>query len=100
MAGFKTHITTSTVLGVGYGAAAVALYDVEPTAGILAGGLCSVSGMLPDLDSGPGVPMRESISFAAAVVPMLMMHRLRHMGGMTPELMILIGGAIYLTIRF
>ena len=76
------------------------LYDVEPTAAILAGGLCSVSGMLPDLDSGPGVPMRESISFAAAIVPMLMMHRLKHIAGMTPELMILAGGCIYLSIRF
>ena len=99
MAGFKTHITTSSVLGVGYAAAAVALYDVEPSAAILAGGLCSVSGMLPDLDSGPGVPMRESIGFAAAVVPMLMIHRLKHLH-MTPEMMILTGGAIYLAIRF
>jgi hypothetical protein len=99
MAGFKTHITTSTVLGVGYAGAAVAFYDVEPTAAILAGGLCSVSGMLPDLDSGPGVPMRESIAFAAAVVPMLMIHRFKHLG-MTPEMIILAGGAIYLAIRF
>ena len=54
MAGFKTHITTSSVLGVAYGATARCLYDVPLPTCLLAGGLCGVSGMLPDLDSGPG----------------------------------------------
>ncbi len=99
MAGFKTHITTSTVLGVAYGATAAAAYDVPLPACILAGGLCSISGMLPDLDSGPGVPLRESLSFAAAVVPMLMIERLNKMG-LAPESIVLIGGALYVFIRF
>jgi hypothetical protein len=29
MAGFKTHITTSTVLGIGYGTTAGLMYDIE-----------------------------------------------------------------------
>ena len=99
MAGFKTHITTSTAMGVAYGAGAGYFYDVSPSACVLAGGLCSVSGMLPDLDSDSGVPLRESIAFTAAVVPMLMMPRFRTMG-FTPESMVLAGGAIYLFIRF
>jgi len=99
MAGFKTHITTSTVIGVAYGTGAAAMYDVPWPACVLAGGLCSVSGMLPDLDSGPGVPLRESVAFAAAVVPMLLIDRFEHMG-MTPEAMVLIGGIVYLLIRF
>ena len=66
---------------------------------MLAGGLCSVSGMLPDLDSGPGVPLRESVAFAAAVVPMLMIDRLAQLG-LAPETMVLAGGLIYLLIRF
>jgi len=99
MAGFKTHITTSTVLGVGYGVAANTIYGVHWESCMLAGGLCSVSGMLPDLDSGPGVPLRESLAFAAAVVPMLMMHRWHHMH-MAPETMVLAGGILYILIRF
>ena len=99
MAGFKTHITTSTVLGIGYGATAGLMYDVPLPACMLAGGLCSVSGMLPDLDSGPGVPLRESVAFTAAVVPMLLIDRFRTMG-MQPESMVLAGGIIYLLIRF
>ena len=39
MADFKTHITTSTVLGVGYGTAGVLLLDVPLANGLLAGGL-------------------------------------------------------------
>ena len=75
MAGFKMHIGTSSVLGVAYGAAGWHFYDVPWPTAVLAGGLCGVSGMLPDLDSGPGVPLRESVAFAAAVVPMLLVHR-------------------------
>jgi hypothetical protein len=99
MAGFKTHITTSSVLGVAYGATAAVSFDVPLPSCLLAGGLCGVSGMLPDLDSGPGVPLRESVAFAAAVVPMLMLHRFRRMG-MEPETMVLCGALIYLLIRF
>jgi hypothetical protein len=99
MAGFKMHITTSTVCGAAYGATAALAYDVPLPSCILAGGLCSVSGMLPDLDSGPGVPLRESVAFAAAVVPMLMLHRFRRWG-LEPESMVLAGAALYLFIRF
>ena len=99
MAGFKTHITTSTVIGVAYGAGAYVGYDVPWHSCVLAGGLCSVSGMLPDLDSGPGVPLRESVTFAAAVVPLLLIHRWQRYD-LEPETMVLAGGMIYLLIRF
>ncbi|HEY2760921.1 MAG TPA: metal-dependent hydrolase [Pirellulales bacterium] len=99
MAGFKTHITTSTILGIGYGAGAFGYYHLPATTCVLAGGLCGVSGMLPDLDSGPGRPLRESMAFAAAVVPMAMVDRFRAMG-LDLESIVLLGGAIYLLIRF
>ena len=99
MAGFKTHITTSTVLGIGYGAGAFALYDVPAPTCLLAAGLCSVSGMLPDIDSDSGVPLRESLAFAAAVVPMLMMERFHNLG-LAPESIALGGAIVYLLIRF
>ena len=99
MAGFKTHITTSTILGIGYGAVAYAKFGVPWDTAALAGGLCSVSGMLPDIDSGPGRPLRESLSVAAAVVPMLMIDRFTKLG-MNFEQMALAGGAIYCLIRF
>jgi hypothetical protein len=99
MAGFKTHITVSSVLGVGYGGAAYFMYGVPWPTCVLAGGLCSVSGMLPDIDSDSGTPLRESVAFAAAVVPMMLLHRF-HRWGLSPETMILSGAAVYLLIRF
>ncbi len=99
MAGFKTHITVSSALGAAYGTGAFLLYDAPWQSCILAGGLCGVSGMLPDLDSGPGVPRRESVTFTAAVVPLLLIHRWQRLH-LEPETMVLAGGLIYFLIRF
>jgi membrane-bound metal-dependent hydrolase YbcI (DUF457 family) len=98
MAGFKTHIGTSCVLGVAYGGAGYAL-GVPPTSCVVAAGLCGLAGMLPDLDSDSGVPVRETMSLAAAVVPMLMLDRFQHMG-LSTEQMVLAAAGIYLFIRF
>ncbi len=99
MAGFKTHITVSSIIGAGYGGAAYFMYGVPWPTCALAGGLCSVSGMLPDIDSPSSTPKRESMAFAAAVVPMLMLHRFQHWG-MSHELIVLAGAAVYLLVRF
>jgi membrane-bound metal-dependent hydrolase YbcI (DUF457 family) len=99
MADFKTHITVSTSLGVAYGTAAYFLFDVPPTTCIVAGGLCSISGMLPDLDSDSGVPVREMISLLGAVIPMLMIDRFRHFGW-SPEGMACAAIVIYCIVRF
>ena len=99
MANFKTHITASTLLGAGYGAAGCLALDAPLSTAMLAGGLCSVSGMLPDLDSDSGVPLRETIALTAAVTPLLMFDRFQRMG-LTTESMVLAGGLIYIAIRF
>jgi hypothetical protein len=99
MAGFKTHITVSSLMGVGYGGAAGWMYGVPWPTCVLAGGLCGVAGMLPDIDSDSGTPLRESMAFAAAIVPMMLLHRFQQWG-MSNELIILAGAATYLLIRF
>ncbi|MFO0946780.1 MAG: metal-dependent hydrolase [Planctomycetota bacterium] len=99
MAGFKTHIGTSTVVGAAYAFYGNSQLQLPLPACLLAGGLCSVAGMLPDLDSDSGVPVREMVSFSAAVVPMLMMERFETMG-IPRETMIVAAGAIYLGVRF
>ncbi len=98
MADFKTHITTSCVLGVGYGAAGYFYLNLPPTTCGLATGLCGVAGMLPDLDSDSGIPVRETLSFAAALVPMLMIDRFQSMG-LTHESIALAGVVTYLVVR-
>lgn len=99
MAGFRTHITTSTALGIGYAAGAHYFFTVPVESCALAGGLCSISGMLPDLDSDSGVPLRESVAFAAAAVPVMMIGRFERLG-MPLETMVMVGMGIYLVIRF
>ena len=99
MAGFKTHITVSTIAGLGYGGAAYWFYHVPIPTCVLAGGLCAVSGMLPDIDSDSGRPLRESIAFAAAIIPMMLVDRFSKFG-LATETMVLIGAFAYLIIRF
>ncbi len=99
MANFQTHLTASTILGIGYGGVAYQMYGVPPAASLLAASLCAVSGMLPDIDSGPGRPLREITTLMAAVVPTMLFGRLQHFG-LSQEWIILIGAAIYVAIRF
>jgi membrane-bound metal-dependent hydrolase YbcI (DUF457 family) len=99
MANFQTHLATSTVLGVGYGAAAYYGWHLPGSTCVLAAGFCSVSGMLPDIDSGPGRPLHEITSCLAAMVPALLYARF-HRLGISIEHMILAAAAIYIAIRF
>ncbi len=99
MAGFKAHITTSSLVGIGYAVGAHVGFGFPISSCVLAGGLCSVAGMLPDLDSDSGRPLRESMAFAAAVVPMMLMRRFEGLG-LNAEQIVLAGAGLYLLIRF
>ena len=79
MAGFRTHITVSSALGIGVGAAAVQPLGFQTDTAILAAGLTAVGGMLPDLDSDSGIPIREMFGLAAVVMPLTLIPRLAHM---------------------
>jgi hypothetical protein len=106
MADFKTHITVSTAIGVAYGGVAYTCFqpyfnfDYPVTTCLLAGTLCSVSGMLPDLDSDSGVPLRESLTFASACLPMLLLDRFQHQWSLGAEQIAMAGAAIYGAVRF
>lgn len=99
MANFPTHITVSTSVGIAYGVVGSVQYGVAPTTSILAGGLCALGGMLPDLDSDNSTPVREMLSFTAAAVPMHFVDRFRAMS-MTPEEIVLTGAGMYIFVRF
>lgn len=99
VADFKTHITGSTIVGAAYGYWGSTTQAMPLESSLVAAGLCAVSGMLPDLDSESGVPLRETTMFASAVVPMLALGRLRELN-LSPEAMVLAAGLIYITLRF
>lgn len=98
MADFKTHMTVSTTTGVAL-AFAGSQMGMPLTTCLVAGGLCSVSGMLPDLDSDSGRPLREATTLGAAVVPMLMVERFQRLH-LTHEEMVLAAALVYILIRF
>ncbi len=91
-------MSVSTGAGVLY-AIAGSQSGMPLTTCLIAGGLCSVSGMLPDLDSESGRPLREATTLAAAVVPMLMVDRFQRMN-LNHESMVLAAAVVYITIRF
>ena len=84
MAGFRTHITVSGFCGIAYGGVAVQPLGFSTEAGFLAAGVTAVGGMLPDLDSDSGIPVRELFGLAAAVIPLLFVRRMMH-AGLSPE---------------
>jgi membrane-bound metal-dependent hydrolase YbcI (DUF457 family) len=79
MAGFRTHITVSSALGVGAGAVAVDPLGFPTETAILAAGLTGAGGMLPDLDSDSGIPIREVFGLAAVVLPLSLVPRLAYL---------------------
>jgi membrane-bound metal-dependent hydrolase YbcI (DUF457 family) len=98
MADFRTHVSVSTLAGTAYGTAGY-LSDAMPIPScVVAGALCSVAGMLPDLDSDNSTPVREMLSFGAAVVPMLLFSRLQA-ANISPEEMVCVGLGCYFAIR-
>lgn len=98
MADFRTHVTFSSALGCGYSLVGMGIGMPVETA-LVAGGLCGVSGMLPDVDSDSGVPRREAMGFAAAIVPMLLVERFKQME-LAHDQMILAAAVMYFFIRF
>lgn len=99
MAGFRTHIAVSTACGVVAGVTTAIPLKHSPETAFLVGSLTAVGGMLPDLDSDSGVPVREMTSLAGAVVPMLLYTRLKDTG-ISHEGVLAIVVASYLIIRY
>ena len=70
----------SSLCGIAYGGAAVQPLGFSTDAAILAAGITAVGGMLPDLDSGSGRPVREMFGLAAVLVPLMLVRRMMHAG--------------------
>jgi hypothetical protein len=74
-------------------------YGVPLTTSVVGGGLCAIGGILPDIDSGPGIPLREITTFLASVVPTMLITRLLSYQ-LNQESLILVGAILYVGIRF
>jgi membrane-bound metal-dependent hydrolase YbcI (DUF457 family) len=98
MAAFREHVTFSSILGIGYSIAMKSL-GWDPGEALLAGGMCGLAGMLPDLDSDSGKPIREVFGLLATVASLFMLHRLSRTD-LAPADRILLAAGAYLFVRF
>ena len=61
----------SSALGATYGGVAVWHLDLDWGPAVLGAAVTAVGGLLPDLDSDSGVPVRELFALAAAAAPFI-----------------------------
>lgn len=98
MASYRGHLMFSTALGAAYGGVGFWQMNLDWGAALLGAGVTALGGLLPDLDSDSGVPVREMFNLAATVTPLLLLHRLRQFFSMEQTIVLL--GGVYLFIRY
>lgn len=99
MASYLGHLSFSSALGAAYGSAAVWFWDMDWGPAFLGAGMTALGGLLPDVDSDSGVPVRELFGLGAVLVPLLLIQRLESYG-LSVEQVLVIVSALYLLIRY
>jgi hypothetical protein len=99
MASYRGHIAVASVLGGVYGAAGSLWLGLDWGPVFLGAGLTAIGGLMPDLDSDSGVPVRELFSLAAVMTPLLLVRRLHH-AGLTPEQILAMMAGLYVLVRY
>jgi hypothetical protein len=100
MAGYRQHLMTSSALGVGYGTAGLFVGGLGVwDQALLGAGVTALGGLLPDLDSDSGVPVRELFGIAAMVTPLLLYAHLANSGLPLEQILLLLAGS-YVLIRY
>ena len=98
MGNFQQHITCSTATGIAVGGIAYH-FGFPPPVCLVAAGLCSFAGMLPDIDSNTSKSFQECIYLTAGVGSILAASRLR-IYGVDTDLIMVLTAIIFLLIRF
>jgi membrane-bound metal-dependent hydrolase YbcI (DUF457 family) len=99
MASYVGHLTLSSILAAGYGAAGAWRLDLDWGPVFLGAGLTALGGLAPDLDSDSSVPIRELFGLAAMAAPFLLFERFKESGFTNDQTLVLLAG-IYLFIRY
>lgn len=99
MASYRGHLTLSAPLGAGYGALALLRPEFDWGVVFLGAGLTTIGGLVPDLDSDSGVPVRELFGLTAAAVAILIYHPLREQGVPLEEALVFMALG-YLLVRY
>ncbi len=99
MASYRGHLMFSSLLGTAYGGFAAWYWNLDWGPAVLGGALTTAGGLLPDLDSQSGVPVRELFGTAATVLPLLLFPRLRQ-EGFTAEQTLALMVLVYVLVRY
>lgn len=99
MASYLGHLSVSSVLGSAYGILGAWAWELDWGPVFLGAGLTAVGGVLPDLDSDSGVPVRELFGVAAGIIPCLLFRRLAALGFSAEQIVVILAGT-YLFIRY
>jgi membrane-bound metal-dependent hydrolase YbcI (DUF457 family) len=99
MASYRGHLAFSALLGTGYAAAGMLRGPFGWGPALLGAGVTTLGGLLPDLDSDSGVPVRELFGLGACIAPLLMYDRLAR-EGLTTEQMFVALALVYLFVRY
>jgi membrane-bound metal-dependent hydrolase YbcI (DUF457 family) len=100
MASYRGHLTFAGLLGAGYGSLALLEGNWDWRTALIAAGLTTLGGLLPDLDSDSGVPVRELFGIAAAVVPILLFDHVKALCQQSTEQTVAVLAVLYLFIRY
>jgi hypothetical protein len=87
-------------LGAGYGALALLRPEFDWGPIFLGAGVTTLGGLLPDLDSDSGVPVRELCGITAAAAAVLLYHPLREHFALPLEQALVFLGAVYFFVRY
>jgi hypothetical protein len=99
MASYRGHLAFASFLGAGYAAAGIWSGQFDWATAVVATGLTTVGGLLPDLDSDSGVPVRELFGLAAFIAPLLVHGRLAQEKLSTEQMFVAMAG-VYLFVRY
>ncbi|HEY7329167.1 MAG TPA: metal-dependent hydrolase [Gemmataceae bacterium] len=100
MASYRGHLTFAGLLGAGYGSLALLGGSWDWGSALIAAGLTTLGGLLPDLDSDSGVPVRELFGVAAAIAPILLFDRVKTLCQGSSEQTVAMLAVTYLLIRY
>jgi LexA-binding, inner membrane-associated putative hydrolase len=99
MASYRGHLLFSSALGIAYGGLAAWQLSVGRGPILLGAGLTAVGGLLPDLDSDSGIPVRATFGLLGVVAPLLLLRSLLHDNAPLDETIVLVALA-YVVIRY
>jgi len=100
MANHQQHTNFSAASGIIFGTLAWYPGGFPAVTCLLAGGLCGMGGMLPDIDIKTSRSYHDCMSITACIASMLVILKVSTMEGATGEMLAIIGTMVFLAIKF